>query len=91
MKTKFYILDISCCTGLHSDFEGVNAIPLVTGTFCYEFDVLESDLPLSLISNRRAFSESTQFSYPHSTCNDSDFMPLGIDRPFPEGSILREV
>ena len=84
---KTYYLDISGCPEkIRKEFHPITKIPLITGAFFCDLDVIEEELPAEICNRLRYDSEGakTKMGMIHSLygdegLNDADYMPFGVD------------
>ena len=97
MKTKkFFILDLTKVDHkqLPDIFKKYLFVPCVEGTFCYDFDLLEDEVPEWFLKERRVNADSLSFyNFQTSFSNqERDFMPLGFNEyQLPTGAKMIEV
>ena len=94
---KMYLLDISNAEFSSKEitklFEGVWEIPVVEGTFCNDYDVMEADMPEDIVERLRTYAEKSDgWIIPEPFKTERDFMPMGFNKKnLPKGAVLREI
>ena len=91
---KFYYIDLTKVNPdqLADIFKDYLFVPCVEGTFCYEFDLLEDEVPDAFLRERRANADLYNDLSTLPTMTGRDFMPLGFNNDqLPSGAKMIEV
>jgi hypothetical protein len=84
---KTYYVDISeCSEEIKKFFHPITKIPVITGAFFKDFDVIEEELPVDLCNMLRHDSDEARSkisimydNWGDEGLNDADYMPVGTD------------